>query len=106
MKVVVVLICLLCSFSVISVYAGYDEDIADIYKGMPKSVKLFIQRQIDCNHWSGEEPYDKARLKEINSAVAELKCDTLDKDKNNLIKKYKAKQGVIDAINKAEKEFY
>ena len=40
------------------------------------------------------------------SAVTELKCDALDKDKNNLIKKYKAKQSVIDAINKAEKEFY
>ena len=105
MKAVATLLLFVCCPMVSNVYAGYDEDVAAMNKGMPKSVQLFNKRQIDCNHWSGEEPYDKARLKEINSAITELKCNALNEDKNKLLKKYKTRPDVFDAINKA-KEFY
>jgi hypothetical protein len=94
------LICLYIS----SVYAGYDEDVAVINKGMPKQVKLFNKRQIECNHWPGEEPYDKERTKEINAAITKLRCDFLERDEKRLRVKYKARPNVIDSINKA-KEF-
>ena len=38
---------------VTSVYAGYDENMAVINKGMPTPVKQFNKRQIECNHWAG-----------------------------------------------------
>lgn len=86
------------------VQAGYDEDVAAINKGVPKQVKLFNKRQIDCNHWAGEEPYDKERAKEINAAITKLRCDALDRDEKRLRKKYKTRPNVINSINKA-KEF-
>ena len=100
MRVFVFLISLFIS----SVYAGYDEQVVLINKGMPKQVKLFNKRQIDCKHWAGEEPYNKERAKEINAAVTKQRCDDLDKDEKILRIKYKARPNVIDSINKA-KEF-
>ncbi len=92
------------SLFISSVYADYDEEVALINKGLPKQVKLFNKRQIDCIHWAGEEPYDKHRAKEINAAVTKRRCADLDKDEKILRKKYKARPNVIDSINKA-KEF-
>jgi hypothetical protein len=103
-KTIAALIGCVFIFATTNVYAGYNEDVAVINKGMPKSVKQFNRRQIECNHWGGEEPYDKARLKQINAAVAKLKCDALEKDEKKLLKKYKSQPDVIDSINKA-KEF-
>ena len=100
-KVFAIIACTV-SFLIPNVYAGFDEDIAAINKGMPKSVKLFNLRQIECNHWGGEEPYDKARLKAIIAATTKLKCNALDKDEKNLLKKYKLKPEVVDSMNKAK----
>jgi hypothetical protein len=86
------------------VQAGYDEDVAAINKGVPKQVKLFNKRQIDCNHWAGEEPYDKERAKEINAAITKLRCDAWEGEERRLGKKYGARASVIDSINRA-KEF-
>lgn len=102
MKTIVILIVSVCIFAVSNVYAGYNEDITVINKGMPKSVKLFNERQIECNHWGGEEPYDKARLKEIIAATTKLRCNALEKEEKILLKKYKARPDVSDSIKKAK----
>jgi hypothetical protein len=86
-------------------YAGYEEDIAAIQKNMPISVKKVIERQVACNHWAGEEPYDAERAKEIEKAVNQLKCSTLEQDEAKLIKKYKARADVKEAINQAKAYF-
>ncbi len=101
-KTIATLVMYVCIFATGNVYAGYDEDVAAINKGMPKSVKQFNLRQIECNHWGGEEPYDKARGLEIAAAAKKLKCDALDSDEKKLLKKYKSKPSVIDSINKAK----
>ncbi|MGB4813092.1 MAG: hypothetical protein WBP13_11520 [Methylophilaceae bacterium] len=85
--------------------AGYDEDVAIMTKGMPKQVKKVIERQVACNHWAGEEAYDDARAKEITTAVASLKCETLEQDELRLIKKYQSNAKVKSAIQQA-KDFY
>jgi hypothetical protein len=105
MKVVSVLIVCISFFATTNSYAGYNEDLAAINKGMPKQVKSFNKRQIECNHLAGEEPYDKARLEEINAVFKKLRCSSLEKDEKNLLKKYKAKPKVLKSIHKA-KEFY
>ena len=86
-------------------HADYDADLAAMKKGMPAKVKKFIDRQVECNHWGGEEPYDEERLQEINAAADRLKCNDLEKDEKQLKKTYKSRAGVISSINKA-KEFY
>jgi hypothetical protein len=103
-KPIAALIVCVFIFATTNVYAGYDEDVAAINKDMPKQVKQFNKRQIECNHWSGEEPYDAERGAQINAAVAKLKCDALEKDEKKLLRKYKSQPDVIDSINKA-KEF-
>jgi hypothetical protein len=92
----------LCIFATRNSYADYNEDIAAINKGMPKLVQQFNKRQIECNHWTGEEPYDKERANQINTAVTKLKCDDLEKDEIKLLKKYKLKPKVKESINKAK----
>lgn len=101
-KAIAALIICVCSLSASNVYAGYSEDVATINKGMPKPVKSFNQRQIDCTHWSGEEPYDKERLKEINAAITKLKCNDLEKDEMKLQKKYQSRPDVVKSINKSK----
>jgi hypothetical protein len=59
-KTITTFIVYVCSVAVTNVYAGYDEDVAAINMGMPKSVQQFNKRQIECNHWGGEEPYEGA----------------------------------------------
>lgn len=86
-------------------FAGYEEDIAAISKGMPIPVKKVIDRQIACNHWAGEEPYDAERAEEINTAITKLKCNMLDQDEARLIKKYKSRPEVKNAINQAKAYF-
>ena len=44
----------------------------------PPDITAYVQRRMQCNHWSGKKPYDKARLAEINRAVAKLNCRALD----------------------------
>ncbi|MBC7755313.1 MAG: hypothetical protein H7Z20_01475 [Bdellovibrio sp.] len=101
-KIISAIIFFVISLAVTNVYASYDEEVAIINQGMPKSVKLFNRRQIECNHWGGEEPYDKARGLEIAAAAKKLKCDALESDEKKLLKKYKSKPSVIDSINKAK----
>lgn len=100
----ITIVCFGCLITT-NVQAEYDEDVAAVNKGMPKQVKLFNKRQIECNHWAGEEPYDKARAEEISAAVRKLKCSALENEEKKLLKKYKSRSDVSNSIHKA-KEFY
>ena len=82
--------------------ADFDADVLTLKKGMPNKVKKFIDRQIACNHWGGEEPYDKERLQEIKAAVDKLKCVNLEKDEKLLKKQHKSNPKVFSSINKAK----
>ena len=44
----------------------------------PPSVREFVARRAECNHWAGEESYDAARRAEIERALAGLRCATID----------------------------
>ena len=85
-----------------SVYADYDEDMAVINKGLPKSIKQFNKRQFDCSHWAGEEPYDSKRAAEINAAIIKLRCGMLENEEKLLLKKYKARPDISQSIKKAK----
>lgn len=74
-------------------------------KPLPQDVKDLIAKMEECNHWAGEEPYDKARADEIAKKMTELKCDTLDSEKAAAKEKYKGNRQVISAIKKAETDF-
>ena len=71
--------------------------------GMPEDVAAFISRVVECNHWGGEEPYDKERREFIKNAVGKLRCSELENDEKYLNAKYRDKQRVLNAI-KTSKE--
>ncbi|HEY7810388.1 MAG TPA: hypothetical protein VIA98_08415 [Allosphingosinicella sp.] len=61
----------------------------------PKAVAKFIARRANCNHFLGEEPYDKARAAELNKAIRELRCGRIDRDERRLRVRYAAHSTVL-----------
>ena len=84
---------------------SWADEYADAVKGQPTDVARQIERIIDCNHWAGEEPYDKARQQEILQAIAKLRCEQLPQDEKKLKKRYGAQSPEAKAINAARDTF-
>lgn len=79
----------------------YDEEMARLTAGMPADVADYIPRLIGCIHWGGEYGGDETppeRLKQINDAMAELKCDTIEADRDGLIGRYKDNPAVTERL--------
>lgn len=85
------------SFFTLSASAGEDPREA-IKKDMPKDVVAIMDRQLECAHWSGEEPYDAERRKEIDAAVARLRCMKLDADEKRILQKYSGNEKVLRSL--------
>ena len=83
----------------------FDRDMARLTHGLPPSVRVFIQREADCNHWAGEEGYDPARTTQINAAVTKLNCQALDADEARLKRRYGHRARVLRALKKARELF-
>lgn len=71
----------------------------------PADIQPLIDRAFGCQHWTGEEPYDTARAHEIETAIAELKCDTLSLEHDALMKKYAGRPDVRSALEAADREY-
>ncbi|AHE54599.1 hypothetical protein [Sphingomonas sanxanigenens] len=70
----------------------------------PAAVRAFIDRRTGCNHWAGEEPYDAARRREIDGALADLRCARLDADEALLLRRYGGDaelRALLDAVRDA-----
>ncbi len=61
----------------------------------PREIGVFLERRAECEHWGGEEPYDKARLAEITRAVRKLRCDRLEAEQRALLRKYAGRPAVV-----------
>lgn len=69
---------------------------------VPSDIAAYTQRREACNHWGGEEPYDKARRAEINRAVAKLNCEALDADEKTLLRRYRSTPAWLNRIHAAK----
>jgi hypothetical protein len=76
--------------------------VKKIANGQPEDVVEFIERTVECNHWAGEEPYDKERAEQIRNAIKNARCDGLVSKEQVLKLKYKKDKNVLDAIRKAK----
>lgn len=43
-------------------------------------ITALVERAEGCTHFSGEEPYDEARRAQIEDALADLRCETLEQE--------------------------
>jgi hypothetical protein len=91
----------------LSVVAFAAEDkLATLKAGQPTPVIDLVDRIVDCNHWSGEEPYNAERREEIRKAITELRCDSLKTDEEALLRKFKDDENVRKAIDAAKNLFF
>jgi hypothetical protein len=77
----------------------YDTQLRAITRGQPQPVVAFIQRKSACDHWAGEEPYDKARAAEMARAERRLRCAALDHDEFALRHRYRPNSHVLRALD-------
>lgn len=70
-----------------------------------EEVKSAVMKLENCHHWSGEEPTDEKRQKEITSNLNKLGCDKLATQVENLKKKFSAEQSTVQYLDAALKEF-
>jgi hypothetical protein len=91
---------LLCFFSAHAL-AG-DDPLASLKKGQPRDVRDLIDRLAACTHWSGEEPYDAERQREISLAMKNLKCSRLEKDEAAARKRYAKQPRTIEVLQQAK----
>ena len=80
----------------------FQDDLVKLTAGLPKDVAAVVTRHVVCNHWMGEEPYDKARAREIDRAMRQSKCDSLAADETALRKRYADDPKVSKALDEAE----
>jgi membrane peptidoglycan carboxypeptidase len=73
----------------------------DAATSAPADLRALVERRMQCDHWSGEEAYDKARQRQIDAAVRRLRCDTVDRDESALRGKYKDRPDWIELIDAA-----
>jgi hypothetical protein len=83
---------------------GFDDlpEVKSLQQGMPKEVAAFIPRVVECNHFGGEEAYDKERTEFLMKAVEEAGCSEIHETEARLRKKYKSNQKVLKVIQKAQ----
>lgn len=75
---------------------GYPQ-VAD-YGELPREVRVLIDRRLNCDHWAGEEPYDRARRREINAALRDLRCGTVEREETRLKRRYARLPQVLKAL--------
>ncbi|MCM2279655.1 MAG: hypothetical protein NDJ89_16395 [Oligoflexia bacterium] len=81
---------------------GNAPEVKAITQGQPRDVAALVERIVECSHWGGEDPYDKARAEAIAKAASSAGCDRIEPDTQVLRKKYKGNKAVADAIARAE----
>jgi hypothetical protein len=69
----------------------------------PHGVASFIKRRANCNHFLGEEPYDRDRARELERTIVELRCSRIDDEERNLARTYKKQQVIIQLLKDTEK---
>ncbi len=67
----------------------------------PPDIAAYVERRKGCNHFGGEEPYDKARAAQINRAVAKLDCRALEADEKALLRRYRSTPAFLKQIRAA-----
>lgn len=65
----------------------------------PREVAAFIERRAGCNHFQGEEPYDRQRAEEIGRALRELRCASIDADEQALRRTYRDQPAVLQLLH-------
>lgn len=79
----------------------FKDDLNKLVDGLPSDAAAIVIRRTACNHWLGEDAYDRARAREIQRAVKQNRCDDLDRDEAALRARYAKDAAIIKALDDA-----
>jgi hypothetical protein len=65
---------------------------------LPPEVTEFLYRRSQCEHWSGEDPYDASRSAEIETALQDFRCHTVEADEAQIRNRYVRSRAVMKAL--------
>lgn len=72
---------------------------------LPADLRAFLTRRESCNHWAGEEGYDAARRRQIESALRENRCAQLPADETALRDRHKDTPDMLAILDQADEHF-
>lgn len=72
---------------------------------IPEEIKSVVMKLENCNHWSGEEPTNEKRKKEIEGNLRKLGCEKLPAQVEALKKKHAADPLAQQYLEAAVKEY-
>jgi hypothetical protein len=82
------------------------EDDQEIFRtrveSAPQKVAMFIERRANCNHFTGEEPYDPERAAYLRKTIGELKCARIPRDERRLARTYRNRPEVLQLLKDTE----
>ena len=84
--------------------ADGDEALRRRVAAQPAVVRDYFQRRANCNHWGGEEPYDADRRREIDAALKDLRCETIEAEAIFLRRHFAARPETLAVIELADEQ--
>lgn len=79
-----------------------NDALTSLAQQVPAGVFAWVQRRMACDHWGGEEPYDVERAAQIEAALSEARCDTLETDGQTLRRTHADDDAVLAILARAE----
>ena len=73
-------------------------ELQALQRGQPREVARYLERAAGCNHWAGEEAYDANRKAEIDKAISDLRCTSLERDEKRLHHRYAGAPKILHAL--------
>jgi hypothetical protein len=96
---------LLCSCTHAPAPTPSPQDRASVgYPDLPRDARKVAERMAGCLHWSGEDGYDADRTREINKALTDLRCDTIDQDFAAMRAKYAGDARILAILDSVQGE--
>jgi hypothetical protein len=85
----------------IALAAAADPLVAKV-ETQPVTVRKFVERRASCNHFAGEEGYDRERQRFLDRTVKELRCGDLERDEQVLRQRYAGSPDIIAILDQSE----
>ena len=79
-----------------------DNASATASSALPQDAAKIVEKLAACNHFAGEFGGDNsARDREVNAAITQLHCETIDADVRAILVRYPGNKALLSALKKA-----
>lgn len=82
------------------------DELNQLEGGRPPEIAMYTDRLALCQHWSDDGGLAGPRIPPLKSAIAELKCEALEREERRLRSKYAKSPNVLKALDEANDAIY